>query len=86
MEHDNQRESGIRDLERLYTKQEVACYLKISVRTVDREIARLGLQVYKVGRSVRIPESTLIMMMQDPNETSTDFEPQTVSHGIQPAV
>jgi len=52
-------------LEPLFTKKEAAAYLKVSERTVDREIARLGLKVHKVGRSVRIPESSLKQMLGD---------------------
>jgi excisionase family DNA binding protein len=50
-------------METLFTKKEVAAYLKVSERTVDREIDRLRLEVYKVGRSVRIPESSLKQML-----------------------
>ena len=52
-------------MEALFTKKEVAAYLKVSERTVDREIDRLELEVYKVGRSVRIPESSLKQMLED---------------------
>jgi excisionase family DNA binding protein len=52
-------------METLFTKKEVAAYLKVSERTVDREIDRLGLKVYNVGRSVRIPESSLKLMLGD---------------------
>ena len=52
-------------MEPLFTKKEAAAYLKVSERTVDREIDRLGLNVYKVGRSVRIPESSLMQMLGD---------------------
>lgn len=50
-------------MEPLFTKKEAAAYLKVSERTVDREIDRLALKVYKVGRSVRIPESSLKQML-----------------------
>ena len=52
-------------MEQLFTKTEAAAYLKVSERTVDRAIIRLGLKVYKVGRSVRIPESSLKKMLGD---------------------
>ena len=52
-------------MEPLFTKKEAAAYLKVSERTVDREIDRLGLKVYKVGRSVRIPESSLKQMLKE---------------------
>ena len=52
-------------MEQLFTKKEAAAYLKVSERTVDREINKRGLKVYKVGRSVRIPESSLMQMLGD---------------------
>ena len=52
-------------MEPLFTKKEAAAYLKVSERTVDRAIIRLGLKVYKVGRAVRIPESSLKKMLGD---------------------
>jgi len=59
-------------METLFTKKEAAAYLKVSERTVDREIGRLGLKVYKVGRSVRIPESSLKRMLESvPSGTLT---------------
>ena len=50
-------------MEPLFTKKEAAAYLKVSERTVDREIARLGLTIHRVGRAVRIPESSLQKML-----------------------
>lgn len=50
-------------METLFTKKEVAEYLKVSERTVDRLIQEMGLLVYKVGHQIRIPESTLMQLM-----------------------
>ena len=61
-------------METLFTKKEVAAYLKVSERTVDREIDRLGLKVYKVGRSVRIPESSLKQMLGDAGMSGEERE------------
>lgn len=60
-------------METLFTKKEAAAYLKVSERTVDREIGRLGLKVYKVGRSVRIPESSLKQMLDSVEVIMTDL-------------
>lgn len=48
-------------MEKLYTKNEIAQYLKVSVRTVDRILQDLdsNTRVYRVGRQIRIPESTV---------------------------
>lgn len=50
-------------METLFTKKEVAAYLKVSERTVDRLIQEMSLLVYKVGHQIRIPESTLMQLM-----------------------
>ena len=60
-------------MEQLFTKKEAAAYLKVSERTVDREIDRLRLKVYKVGRSVRIPESSLKQMLDCVEVIMTDL-------------
>lgn len=60
-------------MEQLFTKKEAAAYLKVSERTVDREISRLRLKVYKVGRSVRIPESSLKQMLDCVEVIMTDL-------------
>ena len=46
-------------MEKLFTKKQLAEMLQISVRTVDRRIKSLNLPVCKIGRLVRIPESSL---------------------------
>jgi excisionase family DNA binding protein len=50
--------------EPLLTKKEVAEYLKVSTRTVDRLIVLLKIPVFAVGRQIRIPESSLKLMMK----------------------
>ncbi len=50
-------------METLFTKKEAAAYLKVSERTVDRLIQELGLRIYKVGRAIRIPESSILQML-----------------------
>ena len=71
-------------MEPLFTKKEAAAYLKVSERTVDREIARLGLKRYTIGRSVRIPEATITLLIQDHRMTRTDAVPRTVKSGEKP--
>ena len=51
-------------MEKLFNKKEVAEYLMISVRTVDRLTNNLEIPVFKVGRQIRIPESAVIMMLK----------------------
>ncbi len=59
---------GIRTLEDLYTKSETAKHLKISERTLSRTIKKLGVPVYRIGRQIRIPESSIeIIKKQDGN-------------------
>ena len=53
-------------MEKLYTKKEVAEYLKVSVRTVTRMIKDMDIPVYYVGRQVRIPASSLNKMLNGP--------------------
>ena len=55
---------GIRIMEKLFTKKQLAEMLQISIRTVDRRIESLNLPVFKVGRLVRIPESSFQLMMK----------------------
>ena len=55
---------GIRDMEQLFTKKEASEYLKVSTRTIDRRINDLDIPVYWIGRQVRIPESSLHLMLQ----------------------
>ena len=49
--------------EKLYTKLEVAEYLKVSTRTVDRLIVDMDLPVYHIRRQVRIPKSSVKMIL-----------------------
>jgi excisionase family DNA binding protein len=51
-------------MERLFTKRETTEYFQVSLRTIDRLIDELNIPVYKIGRQVRIPESSLKLMMQ----------------------
>ncbi|MDP6400602.1 MAG: helix-turn-helix domain-containing protein [Candidatus Marinimicrobia bacterium] len=59
----NNIKSGIRNMEELFTKKDAAAYLKVSTRTIDRLIGRLDIPVFQVGRQIRIPESSLNMLM-----------------------
>ena len=56
--------------EKLFTKQQVADYLEVSVRTVDRLIGDMDLPVYHIRRQVRIPQSSVDMIL----EKSMSFE------------
>lgn len=51
--------SGIRTMEKLYTKKEVAEYFKISEKTVDRLIRQFSIPILKIGHQVRISESSI---------------------------
>lgn len=53
-------------MEELYTKNEIAKYLKVSVRTVDRILQKLDSEykIYRIGRQIRIPESTVYHMLE----------------------
>jgi len=51
-------------MERLFTKRETTEYFQVSLRTIDRLIDELNIPVYKIGRQVRIPESSLKLMMK----------------------
>jgi len=51
-------------MEKLYTKNEIAQYLRVSVRTVDRLVQESQLQVYRIGRQIRIPESTVQQILE----------------------
>jgi len=48
-------------MEKLYTKNEIAQYLRVSVRTVDRILksSDADYKIYRVGRQIRVPESTV---------------------------
>jgi len=45
--------------EKLFTKRQAAEYFQVSQQTIDRLIIRLDIPVFKVGRQVRIPESSI---------------------------
>jgi len=51
-------------MEKLFTKRQAAEYFQVSQRTIDRLINRLDIPVFKIGRQVRIPESSIELMMQ----------------------
>ena len=51
--------------EKLFTKQQVADYLEVSVRTVDRLIGDMDLPVYHIRRQVRIPQSSIDMILEE---------------------
>ena len=51
-------------MEKFFTKRQAAEYFQVSQRTIDRLINRLNIPVYKIGRQVRIPESSLKLMMK----------------------
>ena len=51
--------------EKLFTKQQVADYLEVSVRTVDRLRVDMDLPVYHIGHQVRIPQSSVDMILEE---------------------
>ena len=51
-------------MEKFFTKRQAAEYFQVSQRTIDRLINRLNIPVFKIGRQVRIPESSIELMMQ----------------------
>ena len=51
-------------MEKLFTKRQAAEYFQVSKRTIDRLITKLDIPVFKIGRQVRIPESSIELMMQ----------------------
>ena len=53
-------------MEKLFTKKEVAGYLKVSERTISRLIADLEVQTYHIGRQVRIPVSSVNKLLKGP--------------------
>jgi len=57
--------SGIRIMEKLFTKQQVADHLQVSTRTVDRLIGDMDLPVYHIRRQVRIPQSSVDMILEE---------------------
>ena len=50
--------------EKLFTKQQVADHLQVSVRTVDRLRVDMDLPVYHIGNRVRIPQSSVDMILE----------------------
>jgi len=53
-------------MEKLFTKKETADYQKVSERTVSRNIAKGDIPVFYVGRQVRIPETSVKMILRGP--------------------
>ena len=53
-------------MEKLFTKKEVAGYLKVSERTISRLIADLEVQTYHIGRQARIPVSSVNKLLKGP--------------------
>jgi excisionase family DNA binding protein len=51
-------------MEKLFTKQQVAEYLEVSIRTVDRLIGDMDLPVYHIRHQVRIPQSSVDMILE----------------------
>ena len=54
-------------MKNLLTRKQIAEKLQISTRTVDRRIESLKLPVFKVGRLVRITESSFQLMINKSN-------------------
>jgi len=55
-------------MEDLYTLNEVSKKYKVSTRTVRREIDKHGIPIVRVGRQIRIPESSMkLLRKQDGN-------------------
>ena len=52
-------------MEKLFTKQQVADHLQVSVRTVDRLRFDMDLLVYHIGNRVRIPQSSVDMILEE---------------------
>ena len=75
----NNRKSGIRIMEKLFTKQQVADHLQVSTRTVDRLIGDMDLPVYHIRRQVRIPQSSVKMIL---NESMSGDERDKIINGI----
>jgi excisionase family DNA binding protein len=63
-------------MEALFTKKQISEMLQISIRTVDRRIKSLNIPVFYVGRLVRIPESSLKLMITQ--EGNSDEELQKI--------
>ena len=55
-------------MEDLYTLKEASEKYKVSTRTVRRELNRKGIPVVRIGRQIRIPKSSMILLRkQDGN-------------------
>ena len=52
-------------MEKLFTKQQVADHLQVSTRTVDRLRVDMDLPVYHIGNRVRIPQSSVDMILEE---------------------
>ena len=52
-------------MEKLFTKQQVADYLEVSVRTVDRLFDDIKFPVYHIRHQVRIPQSSVDMILEE---------------------
>ena len=52
-------------MEKLFTKQQVADHLQVSVRTVDRLRVDMDLPVYHIRRQVRIPQTSVDMILAE---------------------
>ena len=65
--------------ENLFTKQQVADHLQVSTRTVDRLIGDMDLPVYHIRRQVRIPESSVKMIL---NESMSSDERDKIINDI----
>ena len=66
-------------MEKLFTKKEVADYLQVSIRTVDRLICDMDLPVYHLRRQVRISESSVEMIL---NESMSSDERDKIVNDI----
>ena len=66
-------------MEKLFTKKEVADYLQVSIRTVDRLICDMDLPVYHLRRQVRISESSVKMIL---NESMSSDERDKIINDI----
>ena len=51
-------------MEKLFTKKEVARYLKVSERTVDRLRSEMEISIYRIRGQVRIPASSINKMLK----------------------
>lgn len=52
-------------MERLFTRQEIAEYLRVSVRTVDRLLISQDIPIIQIrNRLIRIPESSVNLILQ----------------------